>query len=214
MLLELRRIQVPVGQTLILNEVTWPEFEQILEELGEHRSSRIAYRNGQLEIIAPLPEHESGNELVGDFVKALLEELGIDFLTLGSTTFKKFSMLQGIEPDQCFYIEHEAAVRGKDRLDLAIDPPPDLAIEIDITSRTHPEIYAALGVMELWCFTRGTLLIYRLNHGVYELVSENPHFPGFVITSAIAQALVISKRDGRAAAMRWFRSQVRSTFGL
>ncbi len=214
MLLELRRIQVPIGQTLILNEVTWPEFERILEELGENRSSRIAYRNGRLEIMAPLPEHESGKELVGDFVKALLDELGIDFLTLGSTTFKKSSMLQGIEPDQCFYIEHEAAVRGKNRLDLAIDPPPDLAIEIDITARTHPEIYADLGVMELWRFTRGTLLIYLLNDGEYQLVSESPHFPGFAITSAINHALVLSKCDGRAAAMRWFRSQVRSTFGL
>jgi Uma2 family endonuclease len=59
-------------------------------------------------------------------------------------------MLKGIEPDPCFYIQNEASVRGKKRLDLSTDPPPDLAIEIDITSRTHPEIYAALGVPELW----------------------------------------------------------------
>jgi Uma2 family endonuclease len=210
MLLELQRIQVPIGQTLILNDVTWPEFERILEELGESRSSRIAYHHGRLEIMLPLPAHEAGKEMVGDFVKALLDELGIDFWALGSTTFKNAIMLEGIEPDQCFYIENEAAVRGKERLDLTIDPPPDLAIEIDITSRTHPEIYIALAVQELWRFSKGTLMIYVLLNGAYQAVSESPHFPGLNVTSAIEQALVMAKQDGRSAAMRWFRSQIRS----
>lgn len=208
MLLELQRIQVPIGQTLILNDITWPEFERILEELGEKRSSRIAYHHGRLEIMAPLPEHESDKEMVGDFVKALLDELEIDFWALGSTTFKNALMLEGIEPDQCFYIENEAAVRGKERLDLNIDPPPDLAIEIDITSRTHPEIYTALAVQELWRFSKGTLMIYSLVNGAYQQVLESPHFPEFAITTAIEQALVMAKRDGRSVAMRWFRSQI------
>ena len=210
MLLEFQRIQVPIGQTLILNDVTWLEFERILEELGESRSSRIAYHHGRLEIMVPLPAHEAGKEMVGDFVKALLDELEIDFWALGSTTFKNAIMLEGIEPDQCFYIENEAAVRGKDRLDLTIDPPPDLAIEIDITSRTHPEIYTALAVKELWRFSKGTLMIYVLVNGTYQEVSESPHFPGFAITSTIEQALVLAKREGRSGAMRWFRSQIRS----
>ena len=210
MLLELQRIQVPIGQTLILNDVTWLEFERILEELGESRSSRIAYHHGRLEIMVPLPEHEAGKEMVGDFVKALLDELEIDFWALGSTTFKNAIMLEGIEPDQCFYIENEVAVRGKDRLDLTIDPPPDLAIEIDITSRTHPEIYTALAIKELWRFSKGTLMIYILINGAYQAVLESPHFPGFAITSTIEQALVLAKREGRSVAMRWFRSQIRS----
>jgi len=83
-------------------------------------------------------------------LKALLEELDIEFRSLGSKTFKHATMLKGIEPDRCFYIQNEAAVRGKKRLDLTVDPPPDLALEVDITSRTHPDTYAALGVPELW----------------------------------------------------------------
>lgn len=143
MLLSIKRINVPPGQHVLLRDVTWQEFETILDELGEHRAARVAYDRGILEIMTPLPEHEFDKEIIGDLLKALLEELDIEFISLGSTTFKNQQMAQGIEPDQCFYIQNESKIRGKKRLDLAIDPPPDLALEIDITSRTHPNIYKA-----------------------------------------------------------------------
>ncbi|MGK7943297.1 MAG: Uma2 family endonuclease, partial [Microcystaceae cyanobacterium] len=162
MLLELNRLEIPQGQTLRLNHITWSEFEQILLELGEHRSSKIAYHHHTLEIMTPLPEHESNKENIGDFIKLLLEELDIEFYPLGSTTFKNELMEFGIEPDNCFYMENEAQIRGKERIDLTIDPPPDLALEIDVTSRTHPEIYTQLGVPELWRFEKGKLYINLL----------------------------------------------------
>lgn len=146
----LNQIDVPSGQRILLHDVSWDEFEQIVEELGEHRASRLAYDNEVLEIMASLPEYEFDKEIIGDLLKAFLEEQDIEFLTLGSTTFKNPITLKGLEPDQCFYIQNERVIRGKKRLDLSFDPPPDLALEIDITSRTHPEIYAALGVPELW----------------------------------------------------------------
>ncbi len=138
MLLELSRLSVPPGQRVLLHDVSWQELEIILEELGEHRGARIAYDNGTLEIMTPLPEHEDNKEIIGDLVKALLEELNIEFRSLGSITFQNQAMAKGIEPDQCFYIQNEAAIRGKKRIDLGVDPPPDLALEIDITCRTHP----------------------------------------------------------------------------
>ena len=110
MLLNIRRIDVPPGQRVLLRDVTWQEFETILDELGEHRAARIAYDRGVLEIMAPLPEHEDDKEIIGDLLKALLEELDIEFRSLGSTTFKNQIMLQGIEPDQCFYIENEIKI--------------------------------------------------------------------------------------------------------
>ncbi len=137
MLLELKRFEILPGERILLKEVTWDEFEQILEELGEHRTSKIADHHHILEIMTPLPEHESNKEIISDLIKILLEELDIEFLSLGSTTFKNQFMQQGIEPDNCFYIENEAKIIGKDRLDLTVDPPPDLALEIDIISRTH-----------------------------------------------------------------------------
>ena len=167
MLLELTRLTIPPGQKVLLKDVSWQEFEEILIDLGESRSSRIAYANNTLEIMAPLPEHETIKVLIGDLLKALMEELDIEFWSLGSTTFKNELMRQGIEPDDCFYIENEAKVRGKERLDLTIDPPPDLAIEIDVTCRTHPNIYANLGVGELWRFEKGKLQIYVLENNKY-----------------------------------------------
>jgi Uma2 family endonuclease len=130
--------------------------------------------------MAPLPEHESDKEIIGDLLKALLEELDIEFRSLGSTTFKNATMLKGIEPDQCFYIQNEAALRGKNRLDLAVDPPPDLALEValevDIPSRTHPDTYAALGVPELWRRVGQTIRIYQLLDGRYVEVEKALRF--------------------------------------
>lgn len=208
MLLELRRLEVPPGQRLLLRDVTWQEFETILDELGEHRGSRLAYDQGTLEMMMPLPEHEDDKEIIGDLIKALLEELDIEFRSLGSTTFKK-AQTQGLEPDQCFYIQNEATIRGKKRIDLTIDPPPDLAIEIDITSRTHPSIYAALRVPELWRFDRGTLQINVLQETAYQEVMESPTFRGLPLREVLPQYLAESKTVGRNRVIKAFRQWVR-----
>jgi Uma2 family endonuclease len=209
MLLELKRITVPPGQRVLLSGVSWQEFEAILEDLGDRRASRVAYDNGTLEIMTPLPEHETNKELVSDLVKALLEELDIEFLTLGSTTFKNEEMDKGIEPDNCFYIQNEAAVRGKNRLDLTVDPPPDLALEIDVTSRTHPSIYEALGVLELWRFENGKLQINVLEEGKYIKCEHSQNFPHFPLIEMIPQYLSQCRTIGRNKTMRAFRAWVR-----
>lgn len=209
MLLELKRITVPPGQRILFSDVSWQEFEAILEDLGEHRSSRVAYENGILEIMTPLPEHETSKEIVSDLVKALLEELDIEFCTLGSTTFKNELMSQGIEPDNCFYIQNEAAVRGKNRLDLTVDPPPDLALEIDVTSRTHPSIYEALKVPELWQFENGKLQINVLREGKYIKSEYSQNFPNFPLIEMIPQYLIQCKTVGRNKTMKAFRAWVR-----
>jgi Uma2 family endonuclease len=211
MLLDLHRITIPPGQKIWLNSVSWQEFEAILEELGEHRSARVAYTNRTLEIMTPLPEHEVSKVLIGDLLKALLEELDIEFWCLGSTTFKHELMQQGIEPDDCFYIQHEAVVRGKGRLNLAIDPPPDLAIEVDITSRTHPQIYQALGVPELWRFERSQLQINVLRSSQYVEVEYSPNFPDLPLRQVIPQFLQQAKTIGRNKMMRNFREWVQKT---
>jgi len=208
MLLELKRIYVPPGQRVLLQNVTWAELEAILEELGEHRAARIAYDRGMLEIMAPLPEHEDDKEIISDLVKALLEELDIEFRCLGSTTFKNQFMEKGIEPDQCFYIKNEALIRGKKRLDLTIDPPPDLALEIDITSRTHPNIYLALNVLELWRFEKGSLKINLLQNGNYVESQSSLNFPHLPLIEVIPQYLEKSKTAGRNATLKAFRSWV------
>ena len=102
MLLEVTKITVPPGQTIVLNDISWGEFEAILEDLSESRGSRIAYDRGKLEIMTPLPEHEVNKVYISNFVEILLEELDIEFCPLGSTTFKNQAMFKGIEPDSFF----------------------------------------------------------------------------------------------------------------
>ncbi|MEB3337717.1 MAG: Uma2 family endonuclease [Leptolyngbyaceae bacterium] len=213
MLLELRRLQVPPGQRVLLQDVSWQEFETILEELGEHRGARLAYDQGTLEIMVPLPEHELRKEIIGDLVKALLEELDLEFCSLGSTTFKNQLMVQGIEPDQCFYIQHEAVVRGQDRINLEIDPPPDLALEVDVTSRTHPSIYQRLGVPELWRFEKGKLQINVLIQDRYVEVCESPNFPGLPLIEVIPSYVEQARIEGRNKALRLFRRWVQDQIG-
>ncbi len=210
MLLELKRIHVPPGQRVLLRDVTWQELETILEDLGEHRAARIAYDRGILEIMAPLPEHEDDKEIISDLVKALLEELDIEFRCLGSTTFKNQAMAQGIEPDQCFYIKNESKIRGKKRLDLTVDPPPDLALEIDITSRTHPNIYEALKVPELWRFDKGKLQINVLQDGHYVESQQSLNFSKFKLIETIPQYLEQSTTAGRNATLKAFRLWVKN----
>lgn len=209
MLLEIKRITVPPGQRVLLSDVNWQEFETILEDLGEHRASRVAYDNGTLEIMTPLPEHETNKELVSDLVKALLEELDIEFCPLGSTTFKNEEMNKGIEADNCFYIQNEAAIRGKNRLNLTIDPPPDLALEIDVTSRTHPSIYEALGVPELWRFENGKLQINVLREGKYVQCESSPTFPNLSLIEVIPHYLNQCRTLGRNKTMRAWRAWVK-----
>ena len=208
MLLEVTRITVPPGQTVVLENISWSEFEAILEDLGESRGSRLAYDSGRLEIMTPLPEHEVNKEYISDFIKVLLEELDIEFCPLGSTTFKNQAMFKGIEPDSCFYIQNEPAVRGKYRLDLTIDPPPDLALEIDITNRSHPEIYRTLGVPELWQYKRGELKLLLLQDGEYIESETSANFPNFPLLEVIPQYLTQCRTEGRNKGMRAFRSWV------
>lgn len=209
MLLEITRIAVPPGQTVVLEDISWDEFEAILKDLGESRGSRIAYDQGTLEIMTPFPEQYFNKEYISDFVKVLLEELDIEFCPLGSTTFKNQAMFKGIEPDSCFYIEHETAVRGKDRLNLTVDPPPDLVLEIDITNRFHPEIYESLSVPELWQYNQGKLKFLLLVEGKYIESESSSNFPNFPLLEVIPQYLIQCRTEGRNKGMKAFRSWVK-----
>ncbi|WP_346292820.1 Uma2 family endonuclease [Sphaerothrix gracilis] len=209
--LQLRQLQIPSGQRLDLQDVSWAEFEAILQELGEARNTRIAYSDGMLSIMSPLPEHEKAKVLIGDLVKVLLEELDRDCESFGSTTFKRQDMAKGVEPDDSFYIQNYARMIGKVRIDLTVAPPPDLAIEIDLTSKTQTEAYAALGVPELWRYDDDRLQIEVLQEGQYVAASESPTFPGWPIAERVNDFVARSREVGRSQALREFRVWVRQS---
>ncbi len=205
----LEKIVVKPGQQLLLQDISWQDFEEILEELGEHRSSRISYSNGILEIMVSLPEHEKDKEIIGEMIRILLDQLEIDFEPLGSTTFKNEPMSQAVEPDTCFYIKNYQAVIGKNRLDLSIDPPPDLAIEIDITNRTELNNYLLLKVPELWRYTRKGFQIDLLEGNCYIKSQTSPNFLKILIVELIERHVKQAQIEGRGKAIGAFRKWVR-----
>ena len=207
--LQLRQLDVPPGQRLLLHDVSWAEFEAILEELGEHRGTRLAYDNGVLEIMAPLPEHEYFKETIGDTIKDIGETLDLDYESYGSTTWRQQAEQAGLEPDNCFYFQNEARVRGKLKFDLNQDPPPDLALEIDNTSKSLNRfpIYARLGIPEIWCYDTGILSIYLLQQNQYFQAKQSRVFPSLNIQDL--PRLIESQRDnGRLALRRAVREWV------
>jgi Uma2 family endonuclease len=208
MLVALKQIMVKPGQQILFKDVTWQQLETILDELGDSRASKISYSHGVLEIMVPLPEHEKDKEIINYLVQFLLETLKIDFEPLGSTTFKNELMKQAVEPDACFYIQNYRSIIGKSKLDLTVDNPPDLAIEIDITSRTQLDNYRLLGVPELWLYTRQGLQINLLQQGQYVKSSLSPNFPNIPILELVNQTVKQSQFFGRSQAIREFKAWI------
>jgi Uma2 family endonuclease len=169
------QINLAPGSVATFDNVSWQEFELILQELGAKRRSRIAYSHDTLEIMVPLPEHEIPRDLISDIVKILLKATKQRFQPFGSTTFKQENSA-GVEPDACFYIQNYQQMIGRRRLQPG-DPPPDLAIETDVTSKTKLNAYEAIGVPELWIFDQSRLTLHVLNNGKYEVVATSPLFP-------------------------------------
>lgn len=197
-------------QRTVLHNISWETFETLLKETGEHRGSRFAYDCGTLEIMTPLIEHESYKCNFGNFIVALAEELNIEIKSAGSTTLKRKIVKRGIEPDNCYYIQNELALRGKQELDLETDLPPDLAIEIDITSSSVNKfgIYSALGVSELWRYNGRDLKFYQLIEGQYVECENSLAFP-LVSVADINRFLTQSKTLGEIALLKSFRAWVR-----
>lgn len=202
-------LQLEPGQKVTLQPVSWESFEEILAQLGDYRGSRIAYSNEILEIMAPLPEHERSKVLLADLVKILLKIQHQAWEPFGSSTFKRREMSAGIEPDDCFYIQNYQAVIGKQRIDLDIDPPPDLALETDVTSKTEVDAYEALAVPELWVYAKGKLKINILQEGKYIESATSSIFPDFGIIDIIPQFMQRSLVVGVSQTLEKFEAFVR-----
>lgn len=195
---------------VVLQSISWQQFENLLVDLGESPAARVAYDDGVLEIMNPLPEHEYYKEVIGDAIKEIAEVLDLDYESLGSTTWKRESRLAGVEPDNCFYFQNEAKIRGKLEFDLNQDPPPDLVLEIDLTSKSlnRFSICARLGVPEIWCYESGELKIYQLVEGEYFQVEVSSVFPTVSIRELpriIEQNRVSGRRIMRQKVREWVR---------
>lgn len=198
-------------QRVVFHNLTWDSYQQILKALGNHRSSRLTYDQGTLEIVMPLEEHERATRLIELFIRILVGETGLKLKTMGSTTLERPDLERSAEPDNAFYIQNQSKVTGK-KVDITQDPPPDLVIEIDIT---HTDInkfrfYSSLGVPEFWRYNGKVLKIYQLQGESYQEIENSPTFP-FPIKEHFYEFLQDCYLD-EIGAEKVFRAWVRENF--
>ncbi|MFO0818683.1 MAG: Uma2 family endonuclease [Pirellulales bacterium] len=198
---------------LVLHGISWSAYTQLTDLFADQRL-RHAYDEGTLEMMAPLKKHDQGKKLLARFVESLSLELSIPIQSIGSTTLKLADRSKGIEPDECYYIAHEAAVRDKSDYDSRRDPPPDLAIEVDITSASvdRLSVYAALGVPEIWRLNGEELsfLLLTSSLGTYEAVSHSrafPFLPVSVVSEFLSKQGLIDETSIVRSFVEWVRRQ-------
>jgi Uma2 family endonuclease len=185
---------------LLLRGITWQTYENLLADLDEQSGMRLTYDRGVLEIMTLTPEHESLNRYLASLVDLLVDELEMDVHPVGSSTFKREDRERGFEPDSSFYFQHAAQMRGKKRIDLAVDPAPELVIEIDIShgSLDKLSLFAHFGVEEVWRFDGATVYLYRLGDGAYAEAKSSSIFPGLTavdISEFLTQAQVLKRSE-------------------
>lgn len=198
-------------QQVTLNGVSWQTYQALLNDLGDHRSSRLVYDQGILEIIMPSELHEIINRLLDRIVTALTEELGMKIRAYGSTTLEREDLVRGVEPDSCYYIQSVEQLRAK-KLNLQTDPPPDLAIEVDITSSSKRRfgLYQQLQIPEVWRYTRSQgITIYQFCDGKYQEREFSPTFP-MISGAVLAQFLQLSGTEDDNEVIRALRRSLRT----
>jgi Uma2 family endonuclease len=195
---------------VLLQDVSWRTYQSLIKDFEQQPALRLTYDRGLLEIRMPLDPHETYKKLLGRLIEALTEELGIEIRSLGSRTCDREDLERGLEPDQCYYIQNEQAVWDKVQIDLSVDPPPDLAIEIDITnsSMKRLSIYAALGIPEVWRYDGQSLKMYCLDNRDYQLCQFSIAFP-FLSPADVERFLVLKQTTKENALIRQFRNWVR-----
>jgi Uma2 family endonuclease len=202
---------IDAGQRVVLDNVDWPAYEMIGEALRDRPNVRLTYDRGRLEIMTISGEHERLKYLLGRLIDTLAEMTGLRIGGFGSTTYKWEVIERGLEPDQCYYHRNLPRMRGVKRIDLRRDPPPDLALEIDVTNSSvnRMDLYARLGVPELWRFEDEKLRVYQLAAGRYEPIDHSPTFPNVPIGDLVP-FLAIALNEDDTAMVQAIRTWVRN----
>lgn len=174
---------ISLDQRNLLTNISWQTYERLLEEIGD-RPIRLTYNRGTLKITSPSSQHEIIKRFIGRLIEKYCFSRRIPLRAVGSTTQRKRIREQGLEPDECYYIHNEPAVRTKLDLDFNVDPPPDLAVEVDISrsSIDRLAIYAGLGVPEIWRYDDGRVHVLQLGaNGEYAEPQRSLNLPDLSI---------------------------------
>ena len=194
-----------VAGRVVLENIAWPEYEAMLNIVGD-RAVRLTYDRGRLEIETPSFEHERLKSFVGRLIETYALQARVDVLPVGSTTWRREVRAGGLEADECYYVQHYADADGKELLDLSVDPPPDLAVEVDLSTSSvnKRDVYARLGVPELWRLHDDRLECLRHSAGgEYVEVPASAVLPGLSL-GLVTEALAWRTALGEAEAVRRF----------
>jgi len=197
---------------IVLRNIAWETYESLLRDLGEEHY-RLTYDEGTLEIMPPSRLHERAGQLLGRLIHTYTEVRDIPIASFGGATWRRRDVAKGLEADECYYVASEPRVRGHDDVDIQVDPPPDLAIEVDITRSTldKQRIYAALGVPELWRWEDESLLVLVLGaDGHYTPANTSPSFPDLPLAD-IARFMSMRHAMSETAWIKQFREWLSST---
>jgi len=207
----IKAIALSAGSRISIPNLTWQDFEQILLDAGERRNTRMTYYKGTLEIMSPLALHERPHRIIADIVKTILEMQERDWEDFGSTTFKRPD-IAGVEPDTCFYIQNAELVRDCTNMNLAIYPPPDLAIESDVTSKTALNAYESILVPEVWIYSDRRLAIHILQGDHYIETDTSLLFPDLPLIDLIPSLVEQAIKLGTSRMLRSLKIQLRSLY--
>jgi Uma2 family endonuclease len=201
---------------VLLHNISWSTYQSLLRDHPDAASPRFTYDRGDLLIMVTSPEHEEINRTLNLLVELLAEEFGIESRAFGSTTYQRKDLRRGFEPDSCFYFKNEKRMRGKKRLNLAVDPPPELVVEIDISSPSLKKLplFAAFGISEVWRFDGQKLEILVLQHREYcrsETSLALPKVTAEAVTCFLHESFRIGRLEWIKKVRAWAQQQVTPT---
>ena len=192
--------------TVVRSPATWQDYQTLCEQRGDNSIPRLKYRSGEVLLMSPWPKHGRNSHLIAAIITTLLDDQEQEYDAFTPVTMQ-LPEESGIEPDYCFYIDHWEAVSGKERIDWRNDPPPDLVLEIDITSYSDVQDYLPYRVPEVWLFRKQKLLIYQLQGDDYEVQPQSQYFPEVNLPEVVEQCLQIAYQRNTSAAIRHLKQQ-------
>ncbi len=204
-------VNLPLGGEVILRHQTWSDYEDLLKSRQDRAAIKIYFdaKTQEIRLMSPLPGHGKKSDTLSDLVKCLLRYQAQDWESFDPITLKRFEQ-KGLEPDACFYIQNRKAILKKERIDLAVDPPPDLAIEVDLTSSTQPEDYQEIRVPELWIYRSEVLYIYLFSGQQYDESPYSSLFSQIPVKQLIPQYVALAWETGSSIALRGFEDHLRT----
>lgn len=200
------KIQLPPGSVVRL-PATWDEYQALNRQRGDGSIPRLKYRNGEVLLMSPLPHHGKDAHVIAAVITTLLDYCEREYDAFTPVTMQ-LPEESGIEPDYCFYIDNWEAVAGKKRINWRIDPPPDLVLEIDVTSYSDVEDYLPYRVPEVWLFKRNQLQVYQLDGDDYSLQSQSRYFPEVDIQGIVTQCIQVAYERNTSTAIRDLKRQL------